>query len=197
MALRITPMVIHSKQNHVTGPVAATGLDSTDGGFFSGSVIDRLALGQSFTHAQPFVFGEGLSNTGSTGGQKRVLLDIVLKHGDSSGGGDLTEVDTGLRVAQQINFTTNGTTGEYTYTTGTLRVQHSANPYPLRNCKRFLAPAGAVTRAGVVTSTAAGGLLTLTLGMNMLQSDEEPPARLGVFPAGSKASNTTTTTTTT
>jgi len=195
--LRITPMVIHSKQNHVTGPVAATGLDSTDKGTFNGSVIDRLALGQAFSHAQPFVFGEGLSNTGSTGGQKRVLLDVFLKHGDSSGGGDLAEVDTGLRTAQQVNFSTAGTTGEYTYTTGTIRVQHSANPYPLLGLKRWIAPAAIVERAGVVTSTAAGGLLTMSMGVNMLQCDEEPPSHLAIFPGGSKALNTTTTTTTT
>jgi hypothetical protein len=190
-------MVIHSKQGHITGPVAATGLDSTDKGTFNGAVIDRLALGQHFTHVQPFVFGEGLSNTGSTGGQKRVLLDVFLKHGDSSGGGDLAEVDTGLRTAQQVNFSTAGTTGEYTYTTGTVRVQHSANPYPLLGLKRWLAPSAIMERAGVVTSTAAGGLLTLTLGVNMLQPDEEPPSRLAIFPGGSKALNTTTTTTTT
>lgn len=195
--LRITPMVIHSKQGHVTGPVAATGLDSTDKGTFNGAVIDRLALGNHFTHAQPFLFGEGLSNTGNTGGQKRVLLDVFLKHGDSSGGGDLAEVDTGLRTAQQVNYTTAGTTGEYAWSTGTVRVQHYANPYSLLGVKRFIAPSGIMERAGVVTSTAAGGLLTLTLGVNMLQSDEEPPSHLAIFPAGAKALTTTTTTTTT
>ena len=196
--LRITPMFIESKHYVQTGPVAATGLDATDGGTITGAVIDRLSLGVEFSHAQPVIFGEGLANTGSTGGQRRVLLDIFLKHGDSSGGGDLTEIDTGYRTAQQVNFNTGGpTTGEYNFTTGTQRVQHSANPYPLMNVKRFIAPAGIVTRSGVVTSTAAGGLLYVSLGVNMLGAETDPPRRLAVIPAGSRVPFTTNTSTTT
>src|SRR3989304_4583426 len=108
--LRITPMIVQSKVNHLTGD-CATGLDSTSGGAVNWSFIDRLARARECTHVQPFIIGSGLANT-STGGIKHAKLDVFLKHGDSSGGGDLAEIDTGLRVAQQRVYNTGLTTAE-------------------------------------------------------------------------------------
>ena len=189
--LRVTPQTIHGKVNHLTGD-CATGFDSTSGGTFDGSVVDRLAMGRSFTHAQPFIVGSGLSNT-STGGIKHVKLDVLLKHGDSSGGGDLAEVDTGLRVVQQPVYNTGLTTDEKVWTTGTVRVQHSGVPYALQGLKRWIAPSAIVTRAGVTTATGSGNDLNVSLGVNLLQADESPPVRKALVPGGEDVLYTTAT----
>lgn len=189
--LRLTPHLVHGKVNHLTGD-CATGLDSTSGGTITGSVIDRLAMARSFTHAQPFLIGSGLGNT-STGGIKSVKLDVFLKHGDSSGGGDLTEISTGLRVAQQQVYNTSQTTDEKAWSTGDVRVQHSGRPYALQGIKRFMAPAAIVTRAGVTTATAAGNLLNVSLGVNLLQADDEPPTKKALIPGGDEVLYTTAT----
>ncbi len=187
--LRITPVVIHGKVNHLTGD-CATGLDSTSGGAFNGSLIDRLQLTREFTHAQPFLIGSGLSNT-STGGIKHAKLDVFLKHGDSSGGGDLVEIDTGLRVAQQRVYNTGLTTDEKVWTTGAVRVQHGGAAYALQGIKRWIAPSAIVTRAGVTTATAE--TLNVSLGVVLLQADQEPTTRKALVPGGDEVLYTTAT----
>ncbi|HSG06480.1 MAG TPA: hypothetical protein VLB09_08790 [Nitrospiria bacterium] len=191
--LHITPMTVEGKVNHLV-PDCATGGDSTSGGTFNGGLVDRLQLGTHFTHVQPFLIGEGLSNT-STGGIKHAKIDVFLKHGDSSGGGDLTEIDTGLRVAQQNVHTTALTTDEKSYTTGTVRVGHFSNPYALLPAKRYIAASAIITRAGVTTATAEGNLIRVALGLNMLRAGAEPPTHLAVVPEGDDVVFTTDTST--
>ena len=189
--LRVTPQFFERKANHLTGD-CNTGLDSTSGGTIDGSVLDRLAMGRSFTHAQSLLYGKGLSNT-STGGIKHAKLDVFLKHGDSSGGGDLVEVDTGLRTAQQTVYNTGLTTDEKVWTTGTVDVSHGSNPYALQGLKRWIAPSAIVTRAGVTTATAGGNNLTVGLGLNLQQPDESPPIRKALIPGGGDVLFTTAT----
>lgn len=191
--LRVTPQIIHSKVNHLTAD-CATGLDSTSGGTFDGSIIDRLQLARRFTHAEPFIIGSGLSNT-DTGGGKSLKLDVFLKHGDSSGGGDLAEVDTGLRVAQQAVYNTGLTTDEKVWTTGAIRVQHSGSAYALQGLKRWIAPSAIDTRVGVATATAAGKQMEYALGVAMLQPDEDPIERKALVPGGEDVLFTTATNT--
>jgi len=191
--LRLTPMVVQGATNKLTGD-CNTGLDATSGGTLTGGVVDRIQLGRAYSHAQPFLIGDGLSNT-STGGAKSRKVDLFLVHGDSSGGGDLAEIDTGLRVAQQQVYNTGLTTDEKVYTTGTIRVQHSGVAYSLIGAKRFIAPAAIVTGPGVTTSTAGGNLLTVGLGLSMLQADDEPPTRKAIIPGGDEAIFTTATNT--
>jgi len=186
-------MVIQGKVNHLV-PDCATGGDSTSGGTFDGSIVDRLQLANSFSHAQPFLIGAGLSNT-STAGIKNAKIDVFMKHGDSSGGGDLAEVDTGLRVAQQNVHTTVLTTDEKSWTTGSVRVSHSSNPYSLLGVKRYIAASAIVTRPGVTTATADANVLRCAVGLNMLQAGNEPPTHKAIVPAGDDVVFTTDTST--
>lgn len=191
--LNRTPMFVHGNMSAII-PDCATGGDATSGGTISGSIVDRLQMAREFEYGQPVVMGTGLSNT-STGGIKHAKLDVYLRHGDSSGGGDQAEISTGLRVAQQPVFNTGLTTDEKAWTTGSVRVQHSGAAYDLRGVKRWLSAAAIVTRAGVTTATAAGNLLTVGLGLNLIGADDEPPSRKALIPGGDEVLFTTATNT--
>ena len=191
--LRVTPMTIECKSNHLAGD-CNTGLDSTNGAAITGSVVDLTNLARHFQHAQPFLIARGLANTG-TGAGKNVKLDVALYHGDSSGGGDLAEYDTGLRTAQQTVHTTALTTDEKAYTTGSVRVQHYGNPVSLLGVKRFITAAGIVTYPGVTTATADSAAIRLSLGLNLLQADNEPPTHLSVIAGGDDVMFSTSTST--
>ena len=181
--LYITPVTVHCKQGHIV-PDCATGGDSTSGGTFNGSIVDRLALGYSFTHAQPVLIGE-LPATTSTQGRRFVSLQVKLYHGDSSAGGDLAALNTGLDADAVEHYTTQGESTDWkTWTTGLLRMQCSPKVYPLMGAKRFIAPAAIVTRIGGVTATAAGNLFTCALGLTLLNADHEMSGDFGVAPGG-------------
>lgn len=181
--LNITPVAVGCKVNQVVGDCSTNG-DSTSGGTLTGSIIDRHALGFSYGHAQPFIVGE-LPGVTSTAGARFVSLAIKLKHGDSSGGGDLADYSTGLITDAIPHYTTQGESTDWkTWTTGTMRMQASPKAYPLQGAKRFIAPAAIVTRAGKATSTAAGNLFNGTIGVNMMRQDHEHSADYGVAPGG-------------
>lgn len=184
MSLRITPVAVHGKENHIV-PDCATGGDSTSGGTFNGSVVDRLSLGAQFTHAQPVLTGQ-LPGTTSTAGGRYVLVQTKLRHGDSSGGGDLADFSTGLIADAMPHFTTQGESTDWkNFTTGPVRVQCSPAAFPLQGAKRFIAAAGAVTRAGLTTATAAANLFTCSLHLNLLNRDNEDNVNRKSFaPAG-------------
>lgn len=181
--LHITPLTVHSKLGHIVGDCSTNG-DSTSGGTFNGSIVDRMALGYSYTHAQPVLIGE-LPATTSTAGARFVSLSIKLRHGDSSGGGDLADLNTGLDADAVEHYTTQGESTDWkTFTTGLLRMQCSPKAYPLMGAKRFIAPAATVLRAGRATSTAAGNLFTCALGLTLLKQDSELGTEYGVAPGG-------------
>lgn len=193
--LRITPLTLHSKQGHIV-PDCATGGDSTSGGAFAGAIIDRLALGFTYTHAQPVLIGQ-LPGTTSTAGGRYVVAKATLRHGDSSGGGDLTDYLTGLDAAAVVHYTTQGESTDWkSFTTGNVRVQASAKCYPLQAAKRFIAPVGTVTRVGLTTATAAANLVTATLALTMLNQDQEISVEYGVNPGSLGTGNTWKTTST-
>lgn len=170
--LHITPVTITAKNTHTVGD-CATGLDSTSGGAFNGSVIDRLALGAAFTHAQPFLIG-ALPGTTSTTGARYRSVAVKLRHGDSSGGGDLADYSTGLIGAAVPHYTTQGESTDWqNYTTGAIRLQVSSVAFPLLGAKRFITATGTITGPGLTTATAAGNIVTAALGVNMLQADQE------------------------
>mgnify|MGYP001616127934 CR=1 FL=1 len=182
--LHITPVTVHCKQGHIVGDCSTNG-DSTSGGTFNGSIVDRLALGYNYTHAQPVLIGE-LPATTSTAGARFVSLSIKLRHGDSSGGGDLADLNTGLDADAVEHYTTQGESTDWkTFTTGLLRMQCSPKAYPLMGAKRFIAPAATVLRAGKATSTAAGNLFTCALGLTLLKQDQETGlGDFGIAPGG-------------
>lgn len=181
--LHITPVTVHSKLGHIVGD-CATGGDSTSGGTFNGSIIDRYALGYGYTHAQPVLIGE-LPATTSTQGRRFVALQVKLYHGDSSGGGDLAALNTGLDADAVEHYTTQGESTDWkTWSTGLLRMQCSPKAYPLMGAKRFIAPAAIVTRIGGVTATAAANLFTCALGLTLLNADQEMAEDFGVAPGG-------------
>jgi hypothetical protein len=183
--LHITGSVIHSKADTLVMD-CATGGGATSGGTITGGVIDRLSLGRHYSYAAPFVIGTLAGNT-STTGSKTAKLDVFLKHGDSSGGGDLAEVSTGLRVAQQQIYNTGELTTDYkSYATADLSVQHTGAYYHLLGVKRWIAPAAIVTRAGLSTATTGANALTVSLGAIMHRPDEDPPTRKAIFRSGSQ-----------
>jgi hypothetical protein len=164
----------------------ATGGGATAGGVISGSIVDRLALARAFTHCQPFVIGSGLTNT-STNGSKVAKLDVYLQHGDSSGGGDMAEVSTGLRVAQQQIYNSGELTTDYkVWTTGVIRMQHTGASYALLGAKRFLRTAAIVSRLGLSTATTGAHDMSVSLGCIMLRPDEDPPSKKALIVDGSK-----------
>lgn len=183
--IRSTPVYIQSKENHVVLD-CATGGDSTSGGVFDGNVIDLQALPSRFTHIQPVIAGT-LPGTTSTAGGSRVLLDVRVKHGDSSGGGDAANLSTDqLPSSPQSYYATDMSTDHPSWSTGTIRVQYSPAPIPILGAKRYVRTSGQVTRIGISTSTAAAQILTCHLGANLMNAQEDGPSRdLAVNPSGS------------
>jgi hypothetical protein len=180
--LHSTPITIHGKVNHQVGD-CATGFDSTSGGVANGSVVDRYQLPGAFTHVQPFIIGTYGGTTSTTGGRWRSVLAKV-RHGDSSGGGDLADFNTA--PSAQVYFTTGGESTDYKqWTTGVVRVGYSPVPQPLLGAKRFVAVGFAVTGPGAATSTTAiQGISNVAAGLTFLRADQEKPSMLGVIPGG-------------
>lgn len=165
--IRSTPVYVQGKENHIVLD-CATGGDSTSGGIFDGNVIDLEAFPSRFTHIQPLIGGT-LPGTTSTLGFSRVLLDVRLKHGDSSGGGDAVNLSTDqLPATPQGYYTTEMSTDHPSWSTGTIRVQYSPEPIPLLSAKRYVRISGQVTRIGIATATAAAQILTCHLAANLL-----------------------------
>lgn len=170
--IRSTPVYVQSKENHIVLD-CATGGDSTSGGVFDGSVIDLEAFPSRFTHLQPVIAGT-LPGTTSTAGGSRILLDVRLKHGDSSGGGDAANLSTDqLPASPQVYYATDMSTDHPSWSTGTIRVQYSPEPIPLLSAKRYVRTSGQVTRIGISTSTAAAQILTCHLGANLLNAQSQ------------------------
>lgn len=185
MSLHYTGQVIQAKADTLVMD-CATGGGATAGGTIAGSIVDRQALARAFTHFRPNLYGVGLANT-STAGAKVAKLDVFLQHGDSSGGGDMAEANTGLRVAQQQIFNSGELTTDYkSWTTGSVRVQHSGVSYASLNLKRYVRPAGIVTRLGLSTATTGANDLTVGLALECIRPDNEPPSRKSLFVDGSK-----------
>lgn len=183
--LHITGTVLHCKADTLVLD-CATGGGATSGGTITGGVIDRLSLGRHYSYAAPFVIGTLTGNTSTTGGHT-AKIDIFLKHGDSSGGGDLAEISTGLRVAQQQFYNTGELTTDYkAWTTADISVQHTGTYYHLLGCKRWLAPAAIITRPGLSTNTQGNTSVTVSLGTVMHRPDEDPPTRKAIFRSGSQ-----------
>jgi hypothetical protein len=171
--LHYTPMILTAKATHQTADCGTGGVDSTSGGVFNGSVIDRLALGPAFTHAQPFLVGQ-LPGTTSTAGARFRSVAVKLRHGDSSGGGDLADFSTGMISAATPFFTTQGESTDWkNWTTGNVRLQTSHVMFPLLGAKRFITAAGTITGPGLTTATAAGNLVTAALGVALMAGDQE------------------------
>lgn len=184
--IRSTPVYVQSKESHIVLD-CATGGDSTSGGLFDGNVIDLQAFPSRFTHIQPVIAGT-LPGTTSTAGGSRIQLDVRVKHGDSSGGGDAVNFSTDqLPDAVQNYYATDMSTDHPSWSTGTIRVQYSPAPIPLLGAKRYVRTSGQVTRIGIATSTAAGQLFTCHLGANLFNAQEEAEAdrNRAVNPSGS------------
>jgi hypothetical protein len=183
--IRITPVYVQGKENHIVLD-CATGGDSTSGGIFDGNVIDLQAFPMRFTHAQPVLAGT-LPGTTSTAGGSRLQLDVRLKHGDSSGGGDAVAFSTDqLPSTVQSYYATDMSTDHPSWSTGTIRAQYSPAAIPLLGAKRYIRASGQVTRIGIATSTAAAQLFTCHLGLNLLGAQEEDAGRdKAVNPSGS------------
>lgn len=183
--IRSTPVYIQSKENH-TVLDCATGGDSTSGGVFDGSVIDLQALPSRFTHIQPIIAGT-LPGTTSTAGGSRILVDVRVKHGDSSGGGDAANLSTDqLPSAPQAYYATDMSTDHPSWSTANIRVQYSPEPIAILGAKRYIRTSGQVTRIGIATSTAAGQIFTCHLGANLLNAQDESSSRnVAVNPSGS------------
>lgn len=193
--LRITPVTITAKATHTVAD-CSTGLDSTSGGTFNGSVIDRQALGAMYTHAHPFLIGTLPGTTSTVGGHYR-SVSIKLRHGDSSGGGDLADYSTGQIPAAEPFYTTQGESTDWqNWTTGAIRLQTGCVAYPLLGAKRFITAAGTITALGASTSTAGGVTVTAALGVNMLNADHEEPGEVSYSVGGLRAALPTTSTAT-
>lgn len=183
--IRSTPVYIQCKESF-TVLDCATGADNTSGGSVVGGVIDRQALGMQFTHAQPVIACTHPGST-STAGLNRLKLDLVLQHGDSSGGGDLANFSTDQLPTSALQIgATDRSTDHPSWSTGTIRGQYSPEPISLMGAKRYLAVAGQVIRVGATTATAAANITTAHLGVNMLNADVEggPLRNKAIMPAG-------------
>lgn len=184
MSLHYTPMILTAKATHQTADCGTGGVDSTSGGVFNGSVIDRMALGPAFTHAQPFLVGQ-LPGTTSTAGARYRSVAVKLRHGDSSGGGDLADYSTGLIPSAVPFYTTQGESTDWkNFTTGNVRLQAAQVAYPLLGAKRFITAAGTITGPGLTTATAAANLVTAALGVAMTRADQENQSDLSMSIGG-------------
>lgn len=180
--LHITPMIITAKATHQTADCAT--MDSTSGGFFNGSVIDRLALGIAFTHAEPFLIGERPGTTSTQGARYRAV-QAKLRHGDSSGGGDQVDYMSDLIPAAVPFFTTQGESTDWkNWSTGAVRLQTRSHAYPLLGAKRFITAAGMVQSPGLTTATAAVNVVTVALGVALIKADQENGPEYGMSVGG-------------
>lgn len=182
--IRSTPVYVQCKENHIVGDCSTNG-DSTSGGTFYGSIIDLQAYRSRFTHLQPIVAGT-LPGVTSTAGASRFSLDVVVQHGASSGGGDMANLSTDqLPQSPQNYFSTAMSTSHPSWSTGNIRAAYSPEPIPLLGAKRYVRVGGSVARVGNATSTAAGNLMTVHLGANLMNAQEEGPTRnASVMPGG-------------
>ena len=182
--IRITPVYVQCKENHIVGDCSTNG-DSTSGGTFNGSIIDLHAFRSRFTHIQPVIAGT-LPGVTSTIGASRIGVHLTVQSGNSSGGGDMAGLSTDqMPVSNQNYFSTAMSTDHSTYSTGTIRLQFSPAGVSLREAGRYVRVQGTVQRIGIATSTAAGNLATVHLGANLLQAAEEGPSNeISVMPGG-------------
>jgi hypothetical protein len=182
--IHITPVYVQCKENHIVGDCSTNG-DSTSGGNINGSVIDLQAFRTRFTHFQPIIAGT-MPGVTSTAGAGRVSLSLIAQHGNSSGGGDMAGLSTDQMPTLSQNYrSTAMSTDHQSWSTGTLRMQFSPAAVSLLGAKRYVRVQGVVQRVGVATSTAAGNLVTVHLGANLLKPQEEGPMQdLAVMPGG-------------
>jgi len=183
--IRITPVYVQCKENHIVGDCSTNG-DSTSGGTFNGSIIDLQAFRSRFTHIQPVIAGT-LPGVTSTAGGSRIGLNLTMQHGNSSGGGDMAGLSTDQMPTGVQNYrSTAMSTDHNSWSTGTIRMQYSPEALSLREAKRYVRVQGTVNRIGIATSTAAGNLATVHLGANLLQADAESAigSQLAMSPGG-------------
>jgi hypothetical protein len=177
-------MIITAKATHQCADCGTGGVDSTSGGAFNGSVIDRLALGPEFTHAEPFLIGS-LPGTTSTAGARFRSVHAKMRHGDSSGGGDLVDFMTDISPAVTPFYTTQGESTDWkNWSTGAIRLQNRSQAYPLLGAKRFITAAGIITGPGLTTATAAANLVTAALGVALMRADQEGGAEYSMSVGG-------------
>ncbi len=143
-----------------------------------GDIIDRLRQPIG-SHYQAAVVHATLNSTrGSTEADRKCAIGVSLWAGDSSGGGDLAELSTGMRPRDRVFFTSVRTTDVQNWdlsdeSTGAINLQSNPGQYDLRNAGRYLQVRGRwginqVTtessgdeqaRAGAVITFMAGDLL--------------------------------------
>ena len=151
--------------------------DVLSGAAINGEVADRRFLGRMYNAASPYL--EAWTTVGATStGERRITLDAKLQHGDSSGGGDMADLSTGMQAAARTFGSDAMTTDYKVWTTGALRLNGPEGMYDLRLAKRYVRPVGVVTKLGpFATSTAAGSIdrIWAKVGLVLESPDEMPP----------------------
>ncbi len=145
-----------------------------------GEIIDRLRQPIG-AHYQAAVVAATLNSTrGSTEADRKCALGVSLWAGDSSGGGDLAELSTGMRPRDRVFFTSVRTTDMLDWdveeSSSAINLQSNPGQYDLRNAGRYLQVRGRYGINQVTTESSgdeqcrAGAVITFMAG------DLLPPA---------------------
>lgn len=140
--------------------------DVLSGVAINGRVIDRLGLGRRRIYEGAVACISAYTTVGSTALDQKVTLSVKLQHGDSSGGGDMADLSTGMQ-APDANFrTTAESTAYQNWSTGPQFWGHDSE-YNILAAKRYIRPVGVWTRGGSSTSTAAGSIDNMYVNMSV------------------------------
>lgn len=140
--------------------------DLLSGAALNGRVIDRLGLGGNRIYENCEVAMTAQTTVGSTAADKKITLSVKLQHGDSSGGGDMADYSTGQTNPDQSFWTTAESTAYQNWSTGVMAFAHQSW-YNIIPAKRYIRGVGVATKGGTTTSTAAGTVDQVLVGLNL------------------------------
>lgn len=162
------------------------------GAAINGSIIDRLGYPGSNYPAQlskddramaasPFALV--WSTMGTTAANNLTVIDCILQHGDSSGGGDMAYLSSG-GVGQDATarsyWTTANSSAALYWTAGGAtappRLHSNSAEYTLDRAKRYIRPVTTVTRAGA--TTVATDIMHCIQGITFKEFVYAPPSVL-------------------
>lgn len=127
-----------------------------------GRIIDRLNFPQGGQHYQACIVQGNITSTrGSTEADRKIAIGAVLYHGDSSGGGDMTEYSTGSRPRDRVYFTSARTTvmanWDAGFSSGPIYLPSEPGYYDLKGASRYLLVVLRAGRNGAGATTESSG----------------------------------------
>lgn len=143
----------------VFGPACSTGYDVLSGADANGAVIDLQSPEWGGARYRAAAIAAVVRSTlGSTEADTRLSIGVRLQHGDSSGGGGMTDYSTAFIPADEVYGTTANSTAMNSWSTGLFMAVGTHNAFDLRAAKRYIRAVLKVTINDQSTTTAVAAL---------------------------------------